>query len=75
MTENPLRPVMAAIRKYSNIPVTMQLAHAGRKASSHTPWDGGPLISGRGWRLDDVRAIGHSAIPHKPDETPPVSCA
>ena len=22
----------------------MQLAHAGRKASSHKPWDGGQLI-------------------------------
>lgn len=70
-TENALRPVMAAIRKYSNIPVTMQLAHAGRKASSHTPWDGGQLISvaDGGW----VTHALPSPIPHKPDETPPLA--
>src|SRR6202163_2352526 len=32
-TEAALRPVLAAIRKYSHIAVAMQLAHAGRKAS------------------------------------------
>jgi 2,4-dienoyl-CoA reductase-like NADH-dependent reductase (Old Yellow Enzyme family) len=69
-TENALRPVMAAIRKYSQIPVTMQLAHAGRKASSHTPWEGGQLISvaDGGWMTH-----APSAIPHKPDETPPLA--
>ena len=36
-TEAALRPVLAAIRQYSKIPVTVQLAHAGRKASSHKP--------------------------------------
>ncbi len=48
VTEAALRPVLAAIRQYSTIAVTMQLAHAGRKASSHKPWDGGQLIPGRG---------------------------
>jgi 2,4-dienoyl-CoA reductase-like NADH-dependent reductase (Old Yellow Enzyme family) len=69
-TENALRPVMAAIRKYSQIPVTMQLAHAGRKASSHTPWEGGQLISvaDGGWMTH-----APSAVPHKPDETPPLA--
>jgi len=43
-TEDALRPVLTAIRKYSNIPVAMQLAHAGRKASSHVPWQGGQQI-------------------------------
>src|ERR1051325_110989 len=36
-TEAALQPVMAAIRAHSRIPVTMQLAHAGRKASTHAP--------------------------------------
>ncbi|KND61485.1 NADH:flavin oxidoreductase, Old Yellow Enzyme family [Candidatus Burkholderia verschuerenii] len=70
VTENALRPVMAAIRKYSKIPVTMQLAHAGRKASSHAPWDGGQLISvaDGGWMTH-----APSAVPHKPEETPPLA--
>jgi NADPH2 dehydrogenase len=32
------------VRKRSKAAVMIQLAHAGRKASSHTPWDGGQLI-------------------------------
>ena len=48
----------------------IQLAHAGRKASSHTPWDGGQLIpvAEGGWRAE-----GPSAIPHKQGETPPLA--
>ncbi len=69
-TESALQPVLAAIRKYSQITVAMQLGHAGRKASSHVPWQGGqqiPLDQG-GWLTD-----APSAIPQKPDETPPLA--
>src|SRR5580698_10472595 len=50
-TEAALKPALAAIRRYSKIAVAMQLAHAGRKGSSQTPWDGGQLIpaSAGGW--------------------------
>jgi 2,4-dienoyl-CoA reductase-like NADH-dependent reductase (Old Yellow Enzyme family) len=34
-TEAAFKPVFAVIRKHSKILVTLQLAHAGRKASSH----------------------------------------
>jgi 2,4-dienoyl-CoA reductase-like NADH-dependent reductase (Old Yellow Enzyme family) len=67
-TEAALKPVIQAIRKHSKIAVAMQLAHAGRKASSHAPWDGGqqvPLDSG-GWI-----AQAPSAISQKPGELPP----
>jgi NADPH2 dehydrogenase len=58
------------VRKRSKAAVMIQLAHAGRKASSHTPWDGGQLIpvSEGGWRPE-----GPSAIPHKESETPPLA--
>ena len=36
-----LRPVLAHIRRHSPMPVCIQLAHAGRKASSLRPWEGG----------------------------------
>lgn len=69
-TEAALRPVLAAIRKHSGIAVTMQLAHAGRKASSRAPWEGGQLIppSDGGW-------VPHapSALPHKEDEGAPLA--
>lgn len=48
--------------------VCIQLAHAGRKASSAVPWQGGQLLSPAqgGWQT-----VGPSAIPHLPSETPP----
>lgn len=60
--------VVAAIRRYSKIRVAMQLAHAGRKASSDVPWEGGQQIpiSKGGWE-----AFAPSAVPHKEGEVPP----
>jgi hypothetical protein len=43
-TEAALRTVLAAIRQHAKIGVIMQLAHAGRKASSDVPWEGGQLV-------------------------------
>src|SRR6202158_4927003 len=69
-TEAALKPIVASVRKHSKIAVTMQLAHAGRKGSSRTPWDGGQQIprSEGGWQAE-----GPSAIPHKEGETPPLA--
>ena len=67
-TEAALVPVLAAIRQHSKIAVVVQLAHAGRKASSHAPWDGGqqvPLAQG-GWL-----AHAPSALPQKDGELAP----
>jgi len=69
-TETAFRPVLAAVRKYSTIPVTIQLAHAGRKGSSHVPWKGGqkiPLTEG-GWLAD-----APSALEHREGETKPLA--
>ena len=67
-TEAALMPALAAIRQYSKIAVVIQLAHAGRKASSREPWNGGQLIpaAAGGW-------VPHapSALPHKDGEPPP----
>src|ERR1700716_228013 len=69
-TEAALKPILASVRKRSKAAVMMQLAHAGRKASSHTPWDGGQLIpvAEGGWRPE-----GPSAIPHKEGEAQPLA--
>jgi NADPH2 dehydrogenase len=69
-TEAALQPILAAVRQHSKIAVAMQLAHAGRKASSHIPWKGGqqiPLSEG-GWV-----ASAPSAVAYKEGETPPVA--
>jgi 2,4-dienoyl-CoA reductase-like NADH-dependent reductase (Old Yellow Enzyme family) len=69
-TEAALVPVLKAIRQHSTMPVAMQVAHAGRKSSSHVPWEGGqqiPVGEG-GWTTQ-----GPSAIAHKASEAPPVA--
>jgi NADPH2 dehydrogenase len=69
-TEAALKPILASVRKHSRIAVAMQLAHAGRKGSSHTPWDGGqqiPLADG-GWQTE-----GPSVVPHKDGELAPLA--
>jgi NADPH2 dehydrogenase len=68
-TEAALQPILAAIRQHSKIAVAMQLAHAGRKASTHVPWRGGlqiPVAEG-GWTTESS-----SALPQRPGEAPPV---
>jgi len=69
-TEAALKPVLAAIRRYSKIAVTMQLGHAGRKASSEVPWRRGELIpvSAGGWLPQ-----APSALPHKEGEPAPLA--
>ena len=66
--EAALKPILASLRKHSKTAVAMQLAHAGRKASSARPWDGGqllPLDKG-GWQME-----APSAAPHKEGERAP----
>jgi 2,4-dienoyl-CoA reductase-like NADH-dependent reductase (Old Yellow Enzyme family) len=69
-TEAALKPILASMRKHSKAAVAMQLAHAGRKGSSHTPWNGGqqiPVAQG-GWQT-----VGPSALPHKEGEAAPLA--
>ena len=49
-------------------PVCIQLAHAGRKASSARPWDGGQLLDldNQGWQT-----LGPSNVPHLSTERAP----
>src|SRR5712664_37421 len=53
-TEVALTTILISVRKHSRTAVAVQLADAGRKGSSHTPWDGGqqiPLSEG-GWQAE-----------------------
>lgn len=66
--EDALRPVLQAIRRHSATPIAIQLAHAGRKASTHVPWEGGKSIpsTAGGWKT-----VAPSALPFaEHDETP-----
>ena len=51
-TEAALAQVLASVRRWSPMPLGIQLGHAGRKASTARPWDGGrqlPADDARGW--------------------------
>ncbi len=59
--------MLAAVRGVSNMPVAVQLGHAGRKASTKRPWQGGgPLLPAEGGWV----AEAPSALPFGPCETP-----
>jgi 2,4-dienoyl-CoA reductase-like NADH-dependent reductase (Old Yellow Enzyme family) len=69
-TEAAFRTVIEAVRKYSDIPIALQLAHAGRKGSSHVPWRGGqqiPFAKG-GWLT-----VAPSKLAHKDGEEMPAA--
>jgi len=70
-TEAALGRVLEGVRKYSDMPIAIQLAHAGRKASTRVPWEGGTQIAPgqpRGWQT-----VAPSAIPFAEGENPPVA--
>jgi 2,4-dienoyl-CoA reductase-like NADH-dependent reductase (Old Yellow Enzyme family) len=73
-TEAALASVLQAVREYSEIPIGIQLAHAGRKASVRRPWDGrGWLPSAQGgWSVVGPSAIRFdeaSPLPNALDDT------
>ena len=62
--EDALRRVIAHCRRSGTAKMGIQLAHAGRKASSQRPWEGGgPLKDGQ----DPWQTIAPSAIPFGPN--------
>jgi 2,4-dienoyl-CoA reductase-like NADH-dependent reductase (Old Yellow Enzyme family) len=44
-TEAALARTLKGIRRWSEMPVAIQLSHAGRKASTNVPWEGGAQIA------------------------------
>ena len=61
-TERALGRVLDAVRGYAPIPIAIQINHAGRKASSQAPWDGGAQIAPDapdGWRTEAPSAVAH----------------
>jgi 2,4-dienoyl-CoA reductase-like NADH-dependent reductase (Old Yellow Enzyme family) len=67
--EAALERVLAGVRAYSNMPIAIQLAHAGRKASTRVPWEGNAQIAPdapQGWRTE-----APSPVPYAEGEHPP----
>ena len=69
--EAGLARVLSAIRAHAPIAVAVQIAHAGRKASSRAPWEGGTQIrpdEHSGWQT-----VSASNLPHSAGEVPPLA--
>jgi len=67
--EEAMGRVLASVRRWSDMPIAIQLGHAGRKASTRKPWEGGGQIAaGRpnGWQT-----VAPSPIPFLAEENPP----
>ncbi len=69
--EAALGRVLAAVRRHSAMPIGIQLAHAGRKASSEVPWRGGMLIPPEPPALGGWVPLAPSALPHAEGEAAP----
>jgi 2,4-dienoyl-CoA reductase-like NADH-dependent reductase (Old Yellow Enzyme family) len=70
-TELAMGRVLASVRRWSKMPVGIQLSHAGRKASTEIPWKGGEQLSPvdrLGWQT-----VGPSDIPFKPENIRPLA--
>ncbi len=70
-TEHAIGRTLASVRRWSKIPVAIQLSHAGRKASTEVPWKGGGQIppgDAKGWAT-----VAPSAVPNVEGDRPAVA--
>ena len=67
-TEAALARALDSVRRWSDVPIAIQLAHAGRKASTRVPWEGSVQMSPHdgGWQ-----PVAPSPIPFAPGDHPP----
>lgn len=67
-TEQALASVLQTVNQHATLPLGIQLAHAGRKASCTVPWDGGAQLgmADGGWQT-----LSASALPFTDDDETP----
>ncbi|KFL45822.1 putative oxidoreductase [Sphingobium sp. ba1] len=70
-TQAAMQQVLDSVRRHSDMPIAIQLGHAGRKASTHVPWQGGKQIAPdavNGWQT-----VAPSALPFTPGSVAPLA--
>ncbi len=70
-TESAMQRILQSVRSVSEMPIGIQLGHAGRKASTEVPWKGGAQISPSdllGWQT-----VAPSAVAFANHDAPPVA--
>ena len=68
-TEAAIARTLESVRRWSDMPIAIQLAHAGRKASHEIPWKGGRQIQPgerNGWQTESPSAISFEPGEHAP---------
>lgn len=68
-TEEAMARVLDGVRRWSDMPIAIQLAHAGRKASTEVPWKGGRQIppgDKKGWQTVAPSAVGFAESDNPP---------
>ena len=69
--ETAMGRVLDSVRRWSDMPIAIQLAHAGRKASTDIPWKGGaqlPAGDPHGWTTE-----APSPLPFQDGQTTPAA--
>jgi 2,4-dienoyl-CoA reductase-like NADH-dependent reductase (Old Yellow Enzyme family) len=70
-TEAAMARTLESVRRHSDMPIAIQLAHAGRKASTDLPWKGGAQIApghDNGWQT-----VAPSPLPFTPGDNAPTA--
>jgi 2,4-dienoyl-CoA reductase-like NADH-dependent reductase (Old Yellow Enzyme family) len=70
-TEAAMARVLESVRRWSDMPIAIQLAHAGRKASTEVPWKGGAQL--RPSDPNGLQTEAPSAFPFAEGEVPPTA--
>ncbi|MBW8770105.1 MAG: NADH:flavin oxidoreductase/NADH oxidase [Gemmatimonadetes bacterium] len=68
-TEGAIARTLESVRRWSDMPIAIQLAHAGRKASGEVPWKGGHQLAPdapNGWQTEAPSAVRFSADGYAP---------
>ena len=70
-TEGAIARTLDSVRRWSDMPIAIQLAHAGRKASGEVPWRGGHQLAPdapNGWQT-----VAPSAVPLQEGQVAPLA--
>ena len=70
-TERALGRTLESVRRWSDMPIAIQLAHAGRKASTKVPWEGSAQVppgSPDGWQT-----VAPSPVAFADGQNPPIA--
>src|SRR5215204_1378452 len=68
-TEEAIGRTLESVRRWSAMPIAIQLAHAGRKASSEVPWKGGRHLTPdhpNGWQTVSASDVAYDHGWHAP---------